>query len=364
MRQKPERRRDVRWPAMWLLRAASGPLMLMVAVLAACATGVPRPRTNACDVAAVDDARPVSVDDVALFLHVRGAPCHEPAILWLHGGPGGAERPLFRLHAGDLEHDRLVAYWDQRGAGRSWDPAAPADALTIDRHLADLDRIIDALRARHGIAKVALVGHSWGAALGVLYARSHPEKLAGVVAVNPLISGLDSQLAQHRFVSRMVERTGDRGAARRLAQIGPPPLDAAGSLRLQTLVDRFGGYFHRRPSFLGTFVLGTLRGYFVPWEVGAFLRANETSLAAMNAELLDLDLTRRVARLEVPMALFIGRHDRQTDPSLALRFIDALEASERRVIWFEHSAHNIPFEEPEAFMHALRGILDDPRWTE
>jgi pimeloyl-ACP methyl ester carboxylesterase len=34
---------------------------------------------------------------------------------------------------------------------------------------------------------------------------------------------------------------------------------------------------------------------------------------------------------------------------LAARYLDALAAPRKQVIWFENSAHNVPFEEPQLF---------------
>jgi pimeloyl-ACP methyl ester carboxylesterase len=58
-------------------------------------------------------------------------------LLWLHGGPGGAERPLSRYYNHELEEHFVVAYWDQRGAGRSFDADADPQDLTVACHLAD-----------------------------------------------------------------------------------------------------------------------------------------------------------------------------------------------------------------------------------
>ena len=56
---------------------------------------------------------------------VRGRDDRNPLLLVLHGGPGFAEMPLFTTYNAGLEDDFLVAYWDQRGAGRSFGPGIP-----------------------------------------------------------------------------------------------------------------------------------------------------------------------------------------------------------------------------------------------
>src|SRR5438445_8647567 len=66
--------------------------------------------------ARVDLAERIDAGDARLYVEVRGQDSG-PLLLWLHGGPGGAERPLFRYFNGSLEQDFLVAYLDQRGAG-------------------------------------------------------------------------------------------------------------------------------------------------------------------------------------------------------------------------------------------------------
>ena len=150
----------------------------------------------------------VRVQDAKLYVLVRGADSAAPVLLWLHGGPGGAERPLFRYFNSELENRFVVAYWDQRGAGRSFDPAADPNRLTIAQHVADLDRIVDHLRASLSTDKIILVGHSWGAALGLLYAAAHPGKVFGLVAVNPLVSRKEAE--QSDTTSSSTRRRGVR----------------------------------------------------------------------------------------------------------------------------------------------------------
>jgi proline iminopeptidase len=69
----------------------------------------------------------------------------------------------------------------------------------------------------------------------------------------------------------------------------------------------------------------------------------------MNAELLSLDLIRSVSTVDVPILLLVGRYDRCTNARLAAAYFETLHAPVKRLLWFEKSAHNIPFEEPGLF---------------
>jgi proline iminopeptidase len=309
--------------------------------------------------AEVDRADRVSVEGARLYVEVRGADARAPVVLWLHGGPGGAERPLFRLFDGALEDHFVVAYLDQRGSGRSYDPDADPRALTIARHVADLDAVVRHLRGFLGRERIVLLGHSWGAALGLLYAAAHPEAVAAVIATAPLIATRAAWESEHAFVVAEATRRNDGEVLARLAAIGPPPHDDAGEvLAVERLADRYGGVFHRPPPRLWTMLRGLVGGYATPWEIPRLIRANEVSLAAMHAELRELDLRRDVPRLDVPVAFLLGRHDRHADARLAAAYLDGLDAPAKHLRWFERSAHNPPFEEPDAFVAAVVSELD------
>jgi pimeloyl-ACP methyl ester carboxylesterase len=296
----------------------------------------------------------LAVEDAELYVETRGAHRRSPVLLWLHGGPGGAERPLFRHFNGALEQSFVVAYLDQRGAGRSFDPEADPSRLTVSRHLADLDAFVDHLRQELGQPKVALIGHSWGGALGLLYAQAHPEKLSAVVAVAPVVSTRAGQRAEYEFVLAEVSRCKDEDALARLREIGLPPNDdAAEVLAAERLADRYGAVFHRRPSRAWMLLRGIATGLVTPWEIPRLIRANEVSLEAMNDELVDLDLARSVPEVEVPVVFMLGRHDRHVRAELAASYLEALRAPARKVVWFGRSAHNVPFEEPERFDAAV-----------
>jgi pimeloyl-ACP methyl ester carboxylesterase len=94
---------------------------------------------------------------------------------------------------------------------------------------------------------------------------------------------------------------------------------------------------------------GMLGGLVTPWEIPKLIRGNDVSLDAMNDELLGLNLAESVPSVDVPVIFLLGRYDRHVDAALAAEYFTRLRAPAARLVWFENSAHNIPFEEPVLF---------------
>jgi proline iminopeptidase len=296
----------------------------------------------------------VPVNGQKLYLLIRSADGKLPILLWVHGGPGGAERPLFRYFNSELEQHFTVVYWDQRGAGRSFDPKADRHGLTIARHLADLNAIIDHLRSTLRPAKVLLVGHSWGAALSIFYASAHPHKVSAVFAVNPLVSIREQRQAEYKFVLAEAARRHDDEGVHATEKIGSPPYkEAAQVLALEKLSEKYGGVFHTRPARVWIMLRAFVGGLVWPWEVPRYIHANNESLQAMNEELLGLDLARSTPAIDVPVVFFLGRYDRHADARVAAAYFETLRAPVKRLVCFENSAHNIPFEEARLFNATL-----------
>jgi proline iminopeptidase len=100
-------------------------------------------------------------------------------VVFLHGGPGGGLTPDIR-RLFDPARYRVVLL-DQRSCGQSRPHASEPDAdlsLNTTWHLvADLER----LRAARGIDRWQVFGGSWGSALALAYAETHPERVTELV---------------------------------------------------------------------------------------------------------------------------------------------------------------------------------------
>lgn len=113
-----------------------------------------------------------------VFWEVSGNPHGRPA-LYLHGGPGGGSLSTPRRFF-DPEAYQIVLF-DQRGCGRSRPLASEPDADLSTNTTFHLVADIEMLRHHLGVETWTLLGISWGTTLGLAYAQSHPDRVAGMV---------------------------------------------------------------------------------------------------------------------------------------------------------------------------------------
>jgi len=111
----------------------------------------------------------------SLYQRSFGSPAN-PAVIYLHGGPG-YNCSVFEATTAQLLADQgfFVLVYDRRGEGRSDVEAA----YTFEETLSDLNLLLD----QHNIAQAALLGHSFGGVVGLLFAERHPEKVSALVLV-------------------------------------------------------------------------------------------------------------------------------------------------------------------------------------
>jgi pimeloyl-ACP methyl ester carboxylesterase len=133
-----------------------------------------------------------------------------PPVLLLHGGPGLGFEYLGEL-ADELAEENDVAWYQQRGQ----EPSAVGGPYTVAADVEDARRVLDAL----GWQRAYVVGHSWGGHLAIHVAEAMPERLLGVLAVDPLGSIGDGRWPE--FDEEMFRRTPEavRERARELDEL-------------------------------------------------------------------------------------------------------------------------------------------------
>lgn len=94
--------------------------------------------------------------------------------VFLHGGPGGGLSPSQRRVFDPRKYDTLL--FDQRGCGKSR-PYAGLEHNTTWDLVGDIEK----LRVMMGVERWLVFGGSWGSALALAYAQTHPERVTELV---------------------------------------------------------------------------------------------------------------------------------------------------------------------------------------
>ncbi|HUU27887.1 MAG TPA: proline iminopeptidase-family hydrolase [archaeon] len=104
----------------------------------------------------------------------------EPVVI-LHGGPGFDHLHMLPMSA--LAKDYKVVFYDQRATGNSTGKV-DARSMTVDNFVEDLE----GLRKGLNLGKMNLIGHSWGAVLGMHYGIKYPDNLKTLILLGAYAS--------------------------------------------------------------------------------------------------------------------------------------------------------------------------------
>ncbi|RLK52386.1 prolyl aminopeptidase [Microbacterium telephonicum] len=120
----------------------------------------------------------VAGDGQRVYWEQSGNPDGKP-VVFLHGGPGAGTSPWHRRFF-DPERYRIVLL-DQRGCGKSTPHVSEPDADLRFNTTWHLVADIELLRRNLGIETWQVFGGSWGSALALAYAETHPDVVSELV---------------------------------------------------------------------------------------------------------------------------------------------------------------------------------------
>ncbi|MGW2420524.1 alpha/beta fold hydrolase [Streptomyces sp. NPDC001709] len=272
-------------------------------------------------------------DGTRLAYHLRGA---GETLAVVPGGPMRASGYLGDL--GGLAAHRRLALLDLRGTG---DSAVPADPATYrcDRMVED----VEIWRAHMGLEHMDLLAHSAGAALAVLYAARHPQRIRRLLLITPNPSALGMRATPE-----------DRLAAARLRTREPWFAEA---------FPAFQAWLAGEADFDEVF----LPFFYGRWDDAA--RAHtEAEPEQTNEEAAERyfaddaftpDATRTaLAQLTAPVLVHAGELDGGPRPDLARRAAEAFPEAEVAV---QPGAGHYPWlDDPEWFVRRVLAFLDGP----
>lgn len=276
-------------------------------------------------------ARTVTVRDESLFVDVVGG--GYPLAL-MHGGPSADH---WTLSVFDRLADRFtLVHYDHRCNGRS--AGAPVTSMTWENLTADAD----ALRARLGFAKWAVLGHSFGGHVALEYALRYQRNLSHLVLLD---TGGDSRWSREE-------------APRLLAERGYPA--AKVDLVRRWFSGEFtpGDYFSIFMRIGDIYAYHPLLGTVQALAHGAWRTKSrpEALIFAGRHLLKDWTVMDRLGEIAVPTLVLAGRDDVLFPPRCQHELAAGIPGA--RLEFIERAGHNPHDERPAEVMRAVREFIE------
>ncbi len=309
----------------------------------------------------IAELKPIDLNGYPQWLLIRGQDVSRPLLLFLHGGPGESNMWTAHYAMKELEKYFVCVNWDQRGTGKSFRPGPPPETMTIDQFVKDTITLIELLRTRFGQQKVLLFGHSWGSMLAMKVAAARPDLLYAVIGMGQLVDGKRGEDLSYQYVLERAYAEHNRKVIRSLEQLGGSDTFRKDSRFVQRwCLTRYGGFLHA--IGVGEFlsILLNTPEYSIGDCISNLSMGNmKFSCRSLGDEYLGVNLLQEIPELSVPVVFFTGRYDYATPFVLVEQFYASLRAPYKKLIWFEHSAHNPDIEEPDKFQRELIAIGDE-----
>ncbi len=271
-----------------------------------------------------------------------------PPLVLLHGGPGASHDYLLPHLAPLARHHRLI-FIDERGSGKSQRLATVA-GYTVEAMAED----VEAVRRALGLARIDLLGHSYGGVVAQAYALKYQANLRHLVLCSTFHStrAMNEVLAQikQKMAPELRERIDKLEAA---GLYGHGKEYEKSRYANEYMTAAWGeGYFpylyqsHPDPTYDPTQSPMTWDLYREMWgSNGEFV---------IDGNLKSVEYGDRLATLRVPTLITAGDHD-ESDPSIARAMHEKIAGSELLIL--PASGHMTFVDQPELFLSAVDRFL-------
>lgn len=317
---------------------------------------------------ALDAAEKIEFNKQNYYVRIRTTDTANPVVLFLHGGCGSPDRGQVIKYQSPLADKFTLVAWDQRGAGMAYDSKEAKElVLTKEIYVEDAHNVVCYLKKRFNKEKIIIVGHSFGSVLGVWLAQKYPEDIEAYIGVGQCIDYIQNEQISYAWALEESKRVNDKKSVKTLEKIGFPTNGKYAKKHLRCLMKqrailhKLGGatYANRKPYWkeLLFHELPIIRKEFKFRQLIKYLKGLNYSpnqpLGNTNPDFINT-----AKSLDVPVYLLLGHHDYNCPFTLAEQWYDALQAPDKKLIWFENSAHSPQWEEPELWNAQFRKLFE------
>jgi proline iminopeptidase len=258
-----------------------------------------------------------------------------PPLVLLHGGPGVGDYLGDSDMAAWLSERYTVCAYDQRGCRDSHSDGP----FTLAANVEDLE----AVRLYLGGGVFTLVGHSWGAFLGLYYAAYHPQAVRRLVLISPVPPRTGWQRRRHQLLDAR-HTPSQRAELERINAAIARTRDAAARERLY--LEHFNAALPSYPAPAHRAVAPRIEWY--------SRKINVETMADLHRVYADRSWEAGLRRFRAPTLIVHGRED--IIPWSAVAVLESL-VPHARLVGLDNCGHFPWLETAHAMRQLLEGFL-------
>lgn len=266
-----------------------------------------------------------------------GSKNDRPALVVLHGGPGGGHEYLGNLAALATNHQKVVFY-DQLGCGKSDQPNDPT-RWTITRFVNELTTIRNAL----DLQDIVLLGQSWGGMLAIEYLMTYPTGVSGLILSNSLSSAtvFSTELLRlkHELPSTVLQVLNKNETE---GSVDSPEYQKA----VEAFYSRHIFRMDPLPDRIREALNSENQVYQVMWGINEF---------NFTGNLKDWERTNDLGKIQLPTLIISGEFDESTP---TVNELIHKQLTNSRWVLMPGCSHLPNLENPQSYMSYIRDFLD------
>ena len=314
----------------------------------------------------IDLMETVEIGGIQQALYFRGQNLENPAVLFIHGGPGNPHRQMLHDFQYDLEHHFTIIHWDQRNQGKTLllnDPETVLETLSFDILLADAYEVTQYIREKLNKDKILVIGNSWGTVIGTALVQAYPEYFGGYIGVGQAVNAYENESLMYTLLLEMAQNENNTDILSKAKALAPyPPVgefDVSWVFKLQESRMLMHHYIDYGVSNLRFMAILMTSPYYSFREIMSFTILADVDTTIHNLKPLfkylydDFDVRNFGTEYKVPVFYLMGEYDTYTSYQLAKEFFEEISAPKKTFFTFHDVGHLPMHENTEEFNRIL-----------
>jgi len=306
----------------------------------------------------------ININNSSQWVLVRGKNRDAPLLIHVQQGPGvpmisEANETERRLH---LEDKFLVAYWDQRGCGKSFSKDILPETMSLDQMADDLITCTKYLLEKYGKDKAVIAGYSIGATISLMAAAKDSSIFKAIFA-----TGVDVDIPYANdyaldFAMRKAVAGNNKKLIQKINVLKQQPIVETKRFQQRAeMLTNLGG-INTSGSYTNLLFRSVKNILFSRYYgIGGLLKTMKGMAFCQNCllpELNNFNLFQKVKKISIPVHFIQGSLDAIAPPERGRAYYEQLEAADKSFTIFERSAHMPQYEESEKFSNLITSFLN------